>query len=345
MVKKVLILTALFMTLYSSNAQETSIRGFSDVKLSSTNGGDKRTSFALGQYDMYITSQLNDDFSILGETVFEYDGDQAILDIERVIAKYSMDNYFNIEFGKHHSPIGYWNTQYHHGAVLQPTIERPQIFRFEDEGGILPIHSTGIMFAGYDITDLKLAYSVMIANGLGSSPVKDNDNYKATIFNLSLKPIEGVQIGVSYTDDQKSAKTATLIKDPTPVNENQEYTLLTDDMKQNIITGTFIYQSESLEVISEFAQISNKVKSEKTTTTGFYAYAGYKIDKFVPYLRYDQVKYDTKDVYYPAIDITNITVGLRYEINYLSVLKAEYRNWDIANTKSNEFVFQFAFGY
>lgn len=46
--------------------------------------------------------------------------------------------------GRFHNPQGYWNTQYHHGAYLQTTINRPGIEQFDDMGGVIPSHFVGV---------------------------------------------------------------------------------------------------------------------------------------------------------------------------------------------------------
>lgn len=47
--------------------------------------------------------------------------------------------------GRFHSPMSYWHTQYHHGSYIRPTIDNPGIVNYEDDGGVLPIHVSGIM--------------------------------------------------------------------------------------------------------------------------------------------------------------------------------------------------------
>jgi hypothetical protein len=47
-----------------------------------------------------------------------------------------------------HTPLGYWNQYYHHGAWFQATATRPEMYLFEDDGGILPVHEIGIEASG-----------------------------------------------------------------------------------------------------------------------------------------------------------------------------------------------------
>ncbi len=50
--------------------------------------------------------------------------------------------------GRFHTPTSYWNTTYHHGAYLQPSISRPGIADYEDLDGIMPMHLTGVLLEG-----------------------------------------------------------------------------------------------------------------------------------------------------------------------------------------------------
>lgn len=47
--------------------------------------------------------------------------------------------------GRFHQPASAWNTSYHHGQYLQPSITRPAIEEWEDEGGVLPQHVEGLL--------------------------------------------------------------------------------------------------------------------------------------------------------------------------------------------------------
>lgn len=47
--------------------------------------------------------------------------------------------------GRFHHPGSAWNNEFHHGPYLQTAISRPSVELWEDEGGILPQHLTGLM--------------------------------------------------------------------------------------------------------------------------------------------------------------------------------------------------------
>ncbi|HHI80621.1 MAG TPA: hypothetical protein ENK02_11655, partial [Planctomycetes bacterium] len=126
------------------------LSGFGHVQfdyqhISMTGGGTSNSNaFALGGLDLFLRSQLNEKVSFLNETVFEPNSDgENVLDVERLIIKYEINDDFNVQAGRFHSSFGYWNRAFHHGEFLSTSIGRPDVLKFEDDGGLLPIHIIG----------------------------------------------------------------------------------------------------------------------------------------------------------------------------------------------------------
>src|SRR6187455_1472948 len=148
--KSISIIGILLVLIGSSSglySQTTQIRGFADVMASLQK---EKVSFALGEQDLFITSELSDRFSFLGESVFRFTNTTPTrfsVSIERIVIKYNMVGNHNILVGKHHTPINYWNDTYHHGRVFFPTIYRPDMFGDH----FLPLHTTGISIQGHDL--------------------------------------------------------------------------------------------------------------------------------------------------------------------------------------------------
>jgi hypothetical protein len=68
--------------------------------------------------------------------------------------------------GRFHNPVGYWNTQFHHGAYMETSITRPAIVDFEDDNGPLPMHLTGLLIEGLKERDGSgLGYAIALAAG------------------------------------------------------------------------------------------------------------------------------------------------------------------------------------
>jgi hypothetical protein len=68
-------------------------RGFSDIDYR-VSDRDLPSTFSLGQFTLFITSRLSDQFSVLGEVVIEADGTNAVgVDLERVLFRYTPNDY------------------------------------------------------------------------------------------------------------------------------------------------------------------------------------------------------------------------------------------------------------
>jgi hypothetical protein len=312
-------------------AQQTQIRGFADVV---TSFEKNKVSFSLGEQDLFITSEISDRFTFLGESVFKFSaGSPTSFDIsvERVILKYNFKGNHNLLLGKHHTPLNYWNDTYHHGRVFFPTIFRPLLFAT----GIIPIHTTGVSVQGHDLGKIKFGYDVMVGNGLGSNDITDNDKRKSITAAVHIKPADNLRIGVSYYND--------VISKGSRVHDH----FIMQTVKQQLFSASVGY-FKKLEILAESTMaINNTDSTGLKTTIASYAYAGIKIkEKFIPYLRYDKIHYQEGDLYFHKDNTSSILIGIRYQVNYLAVIKLEFEHGNSEHTGKTEKVSaQFAIGF
>lgn len=315
--KRLFFLVTFLFSIYPGSlllAQNTQIRGFVAVN---TVLEDGKFSFGFGEQDLFITSELNDDFSFLGETVFKYSPGSPTefnVSVERVIVSYNYKGNHNILIGKHHTPINYWNDTYHHGRVFFPTIQRPLLFA----ANIIPIHTTGIALQGQNLGKLKFGYNFMIGNGIGSKEIIDNDKYKSITAAVHIKPVDRMQVGASFYHDIISA------------GAEVEGKVITEKINQQLYTGSFAYFGKKFEVLTEGTFSSNNADSTGMAHSfASYLYGGIRIkEKWIPYFRIDYLKYQNDEIYFNKNDTFSYLVGLRYEINYLIVVKIEYQHID-----------------
>jgi hypothetical protein len=299
----------------------TLIRGFTDVDYSAgdRNSGS-RPGFRLGQFDLYISSPLTERFSFVSETVFEFDeaAGSFALDVERVIVNYALDEHFRLSGGKVHTPIGFWNNAYHHGQALSPTIERPFVFRFEDEGGPLPVHTTGVQVSGRDLTAGHVGFDILLGNGLGNHPVPDTNATASLTLALHSQLTPSLRAGVSGYRDHAVAGT------PTPRGD-----LLLNPMTQLIGGGFVTYFADRLEGIAEYQQVRNSSVGVTTASPGWFLYGGVRMGaRLVPYVVHDQLRLAANDPYFAPNDVKRETLGLRFEQSAAVVLKLELRSTD-----------------
>ncbi len=331
-------------------APKLTLRGFGQVQydyaqsdFSDDTGGDTNH-FTTGELDLLITSRVAEKISFLNETVFEFeeDGSQT-LDVERLLLKYEANDKFNVSIGRGHTALGYWNQTFHHGQWLQTTTGRPIIYRFGDDGGILPVNFVGLEFSGtLDMPGGTLSYASNLANGRGKTAnevqmVKDDTDSKMAGGMLTYKPavIEGLGFGVNYIRDIIPARAGTANRGA-EIDEN--------------LSGTHIfYLKDPFEVILEGQLINhfNHATGMRDETVGGYGQLAYKMGKYKPYVRFDWLNISDRDPFFEGLveDETSHALGIRYELATFNALKLEYRHSDKDNSKSNEATIQSSFAF
>jgi hypothetical protein len=315
-----------------TTAQDTQIRGFIEFLTSYV---DKKVYFGIGEQDLFITSSLSDRISFLGETVFKFDpfsSTNFAVSVERAIIYYNIQGNNDLMVGKIHTPVNYWNDTYHHGRVFFPTIFRPLLFSSE----IVPLHTVGLGFKGHDLGDVRFGYEVFVGNGLGSSEIKDNDKYKSFTGAIHIKPGDKFRLGMSFYNDVIS-KGAEVEGKPMFWKVNQ-----------HIYTASVSRFAKKFEMIAEGTLAINHTDTTGSRQTfASYIYAGYRLkNKIVPYVRFDNLHYQEGEIFYNKNNATAIVAGIRYELNYLAVVKIEYQHQhsELLNN-TNQVTAQFAIGF
>ena len=312
------------------------IRGFGDITLHGDNGrvtpgGQKdTTAFSLGQLNLFVTSDISENFKFLSEIVFEANSASQIprssngqnifgVDIERYLLQYSPNDYFNLAIGRYHTAIGYYNTAYHHSSWLQTATGRPFLFDFEDQGGILPIHNVGLSASGLIPSGgLGLHYVAELGNGrswrhpLDNEPVQNEvDENTAKAFNLALfaRPdaIRGLQVGFSGYHDHLT----------TPFGR----------MNETIIAGHFVFVRPKFEWLNEALVVRHTPDgtSRLFNTPGFYTQLSKQYGPYRPYFRYQYVNAPSDEPLFPDVGLRHgPSVGLRYDATESVALKLQY---------------------
>lgn len=124
--------------------------------------------------------------------------------------------------------------------------------------------------------------------------------------------------------------------------------IIDEKINQQLLSATIAYFGNKFELLAEGAFSSNKAKIKGTSQAfASYIYVGFKLtEQWIPYFRFDNISYEKEEVYFEKDDVTAITAGLRYEINYLTVVKLEYQNSkrEISGTKG-KLTAQIAIGF
>ena len=327
-----ILLTLVGFSLSPLAAQSTSMKGFADIQYHLSSDSNANVGFHIGQFDHYITAELTENISFLGETVFEYGGEWHV-DVERLSIQYAFTDNLKLMMGKVHTPLGFWNNRFHHGAILMTSIERPTFLLFEDEGGILPIHTLGIMLSGSGIGSTNAGYYLLVGNGIGSNPAGDNDNWKALCANGHFSPMEGLELGLSGYFDK--------------VYQGFEAKVVLDPFYQSIVMGDIVYRQGAIEFFTEGVAVNNNYthSGKSLNSYGYYALGSYQIGSYRPYLKYDFLMPDETDPFFSPELINRYTAGVRYDLNFNVALKAQGYLQTVENESNYGFSTQLSAGF
>jgi len=331
-------------------APHFTLRGFSNVDFgvpwgaNDPGAGASNSAFALGQFDLYMISRLSANVSFLGETVFELNENQESgIDVERLQIRYHYSDRFRLALGRGHTPLGYWNEAYHHGALLQPTVERPEALKFEDDGGILPVHFVGLEISGKArLGGGDLGYVATVANGRGAVP-----DVVQGAFDVNGGKAVGAKLDFSLGDEHSWAFGPSVYYDTIPADVSiPEGHAPLDEL---IVGAHLVYRARRFELFSEYFHVKHETDTthQDYSNDTAYAVAVLHFGKWSPYLGVDWMDMDAADPFYgPGFtDLTRVLAGVRYDLIGSNALKLEYRRDDRPFGASNVVVLQSAFTF
>ncbi|MCU1235673.1 MAG: hypothetical protein JWP63_3640, partial [Candidatus Solibacter sp.] len=327
------------------------IAGFGDIDFAASNlqgasGGfgaqtllQSHSGFSEGQFILHMSSALSQKVSVFGELSFTARADAGTgtppapgfnPEVERLIIRYDLNDYFKISFGRYHTPINYWNTAFHHGQWLQTTISRPEMTQFGSS--FLPVHFVGSLVEGQvPAGGLNLNYNVGVGNGRGQVISRPGDfgdvnNNRAWLVNGFIKPdkLYGLRVGGSVYRDLLNPVTG-------PVS------------REWIQSAHIVWDRETPEFIAEFANVSHTpvAGGVKSNSQAFYVQTAYRVQKFKPYYRFDYMHVPRSDGNFRGLVpvFHSSTVGLRYDITSFAAFKVEYRDYSRRDLSSVRGIF------
>jgi hypothetical protein len=319
------------------------LHGFAEVGYAQDSGGidpQHLAGFNGGAVEFYLSPNYGRVRSLF-EPRFEYDhvtGSVGV-DLERAQVGYELMDSTVLWFGRFHTPLGYWNTAFHHGAWLQTSVERPRFINFEDSGGVLPAHTVGAWLAGKTpLTGAgRFSYDLFVGNGdriipldccetqLDFNGFTDNDASKLIGARLAWHfagALDGLEAGIHGYRDRVEAY---------PVGAAVNSNRIT-------VGGAYAaYDTDDWQVISEWYRFSNDATVIDPTlspgTSGthrsnlWFIQAAKIAGDFVPYVRYENATISEDDPYFGSLTFgrpyRRAALGLKYNIDPHVAVKFE----------------------
>jgi len=288
--------------------------------------------FLFGSLDLFMTARLSDKASVLGEVLFTADNTNTISpDVERLLFKWRQNDYLTASVGRYHSWVGYYNSAFNYGEFLETSTDRPFIFAFDDQGGVLPMQEVGINITG-KIPSGKMGLNYVLELGNGEAwgtnvesaqNNQDANNSKSVNGGLFMRPerFSGLQLGFSIRHDNLSL--------PGPPN-----------VAETIATVHAVYINSKYEILNEAVLVRHVEPTGPVfTTNGGYTQWSRAFGAWRPYFRYQYFNAPNNDPVYlyagtndysPAYVSTFVarlngpSVGIRYDFTEHSALKFQY---------------------
>lgn len=324
------------------------IHGFADVLAGNSGinaGTDRPHGFSFGTLSFYMTPQFTANVKALLELAFETSDGALATDLERAQIGYVVSDAATVWAGRFHTPYGYYNTAFHHGAHVMTAVTRPKFLDFEDKGGILQAHSVGLWVNGRtNLGPGKLQYDAYVTNGdkISNNTLDFNfgadDNGKRAVGATVGYRYEGLLAGVHMLQDHVDTYAAPGV--------------VTARTKVQMTGGYALYDDHDFEIIGEYYRFRNQDLvngGDNKASSAWFIQVGHNFGLWTPYARAERTRLDQTDHFF--LDQTNgrsyrrAVVGLRYEIDPKAALKFEagkVRQTDVSDADYGELRVQLA---
>jgi hypothetical protein len=313
---------------------------FGDVDAQVSSAAGTHPSFLLGSLSFLVTGELERHFVSTAEFEFEYDEqtNQVGVDIERLNVGWNGEHFF-VYAGRVHTAFGYWNNAYHHGKWLQPNMERPRWVAFEDEGGLLPVHTVGLsggVSANVGSGDLRITLSVSNGRGNVIDDIRNKFDYQdskalhAQIEYIGLG-LPDLRVGIAGMYD----RIAPLPAQPTPDNMATRPALPDAPIDEYIVGAHVAYPGYPLLFIAEGYAVAHHIP---TTGHLFLTYGGFltigrAFGIVTPYVRGQWIssRGGSDPFFFPdpmtarTFDDLEAIGGIRFDLTDWTAIRAEYR--------------------
>ncbi len=286
---------------------------------------DQQEGFQMGQMVGHVIVDLDERFTFFGEVSLTAKDDKYSIEVERANVRFDFADELKISAGRFHTPVGYWNTAFHHGSWLQTSVARPEMIKFGSR--FIPTHFVGLLVeGGLPTSPLGLGYSVGIGNGRAANIARAGDagdvnDQRAWVARVRSRPVSiaGLELGASFYRDRLMARDG-------------------NDANERIYSVHAALNGDALEILAEYAHVTHDPVTGPGDFPGSNAYYiqwgyrfGYQLRgsaiSLKPYVRVEQVVVPTDGYVLGPLGLNydGVVAGVRYDPGVFLALRLEYR--------------------
>lgn len=297
-----------------AEARAVQVGGFADVGVLGTDNL-REVGFQIGQLVVHGTADAGHGLAFFTEVSVNSTPTWETR-VERLLLSWEQSDFFKVSLGRHHLPVTWWNSTFHHGLWLQTSAARPLIIGYSD--AFVPNHAVGLILEGFvpGAQGAGLRYHVALSGG--------GDDHRHTV--------------ESATEPRRLAGTAAFSVEPPGVPllrlgvvaYADPHRMRGDEMVAETILGAHVASTrERPELLVEWVEVLHDAgPSRMYRSNGAYAQAAWRLraagERFKPYARHDRMRIAVAD---PTLadrvsqDLT--TVGLRVDVSTRFAVKTE----------------------
>lgn len=301
-----------------------------------------------GESALFLTGRLTDRLSFLSEISYEIPKyrDQSVK-VERLRLRYDLNRNNWIIAGKMHTPVNYWNDNFHHGRLFFPSINRPKSFsRF------IPIHEIGLRLGGKNFFGSNIGYDIVFGSGQSAGNDVFAEGIQSYTATASWTPLRDLKIMGSYyrdtilnhqSDSNHQGHGLTMTMEP--ANSHGEIAGPVD-IDYEMYSFSMHWGGDRFRVLTE---LSMNRTDDGEFNRAAYQYIGYHVmEDLTLYGLYDMVDVDDSELHFAPGRDTSYGVGLEYVFGVNASIKTELRRRDDhtggRDLYNNEIQVQLSFG-
>jgi hypothetical protein len=182
----------------AASAQDINANWFTHFEYDSSDAAEAADrEIEWGESTLFLTGNLGSKWSFLSELTFQpskYRQKEFAAHRYRIRYEFDRDNAFIL--GKMHTPVNYWNDNFHHGRIFFPTINRPASF-----GRFIPVHEVGVRFTGQSPIGEGVGYDIVLGSGQSAGDDAFADGVQSYTASFSWAPTPQSKSMVSYYRD------------------------------------------------------------------------------------------------------------------------------------------------
>ena len=267
-------------------------------------------------------------------------------DLARLHIGYETEAGTRFQLGRFQLNQGYWNKTFHFRNYIQPSIIPPGIESYEDEGGSLPVHFSGLNLRQTWMLDADASLVLEAGFGAGTRKIgRRLDPHDLTDPTGGRKPSTSLRLTWTPNEDEGTEFGLFLVDNRIPARSSR----FVENHQR--IGGAFAnYEQGALRLYGTWYLVNNRMEfaadNRRSRFHSTWLETDYQLTPhWMPYLRYEFSNGNASDTYlsdFAGFVRKRRLAGLRWDLLDNQALKLEYADTDFLHENSRQWALQWS---